>query len=136
MPEKRLRREICSRTSRGEWRMQDLHCYKSFGGFRCMWLMTLTVYPYRCSNQKSCNHYCKADVTQNILWTQKSGGFVVFIVIFSDSFNAFFMRIIQCCGSAFLKSSQIRIQEVKKPRKCTGSWGEYRTGRSNVRILL
>ena len=41
-------------------------------------------------------------------------------------------------GSAFKKSFRIRIriQEVKKPRKCTGSWGEYRTGRSKVRILL
>ena len=28
------------------------------------------------------------------------------------------------------------IQEVKKPGKCTGSSGEYRTGRSKVRILL
>ena len=30
---------------------------------------------------------------------------------------------------------RIRIQEVKKPRKCTSSWGEFRTGRSKVRIL-
>ena len=31
---------------------------------------------------------------------------------------------------------RIRIQEVKKPRKCTSSWGEYITGRSKVGILL
>ena len=31
---------------------------------------------------------------------------------------------------------RIRIQEVKKPRKCTGSLGEYRSRRIKVRILL
>ena len=31
---------------------------------------------------------------------------------------------------------QIRIEKVQKPRKCTGSYGQYRTGRSKVRILL
>ena len=31
---------------------------------------------------------------------------------------------------------QIRIQEVKKPKKCTGSLGKYRTGRIKVRILF
>ena len=31
---------------------------------------------------------------------------------------------------------RIRIQEVKKPRKCTGSLGLYRTGNIEVRILL
>ena len=31
---------------------------------------------------------------------------------------------------------RIQIQEVKMPRKCTGSLSEFRTGRSKVRILL
>ena len=30
---------------------------------------------------------------------------------------------------------RIRIQELKKPRKCTGSLGEHRTGRIKVRML-
>ena len=37
---------------------------------------------------------------------------------------------------AFKKSSRIRIKDVKKPRKCTSSLGDYRTGKSKVRILL
>ena len=41
-------------------------------------------------------------------------------------------------GSAKRSTSwiRIRIQEVKKPRKWTSSWGEYRTGRIKVRILF
>ena len=42
-------------------------------------------------------------------------------------------------GSAWTDDAEqmrIRIQDVKKPRKCTGSLGEYRTGRIKVRILL
>ena len=31
---------------------------------------------------------------------------------------------------------QIRIQEVKNPRKCSGSLAEYRTGNIKSRILL
>ena len=31
---------------------------------------------------------------------------------------------------------RIRIQKVKKPRKCTGSLSEYRTGRIQIRILF
>ena len=46
----------------------------------------------------------------------------------------------QCCRSGRIriqkKTSRIRIREVKKPRKCTSSIGEYRTGRSKVTILL
>ena len=30
---------------------------------------------------------------------------------------------------------RIRIKEVKKPRKCTGSFGENRTVRTKVRFL-
>ena len=39
-------------------------------------------------------------------------------------------------GSAFKKASRIRIQEVKMPRKFTGSLGKCRTGRIKVRLLL
>ena len=60
------------------------------------------------------------------------------------------LRLTQCfgSGSAWIRikiclldpdphgQMRIRIQEVKKPRKYTGSLGEYRTGKIKVRILL